>query len=278
MIPPVANRFVAGEDRQEALERAAVLNVRGIRAILNLLGETYSDPATARADVADYHGLIEEIATAELAACIAVKPTQLGLSIRRSLFEDHLEELVAHGVDRDVFVWIDMEGSATTNDTLAVFEEIAPSYPAMTGVCLQSNLRRTDEDIDRLQDVPGLIRLVKGAYNEPSSIAYRDKARIDEAYRRHLETLFRNRSYEIAVATHDPEMIRHAMQLHEVHGTPFQFQLLMGVSEARQSELAEDYEVYQYVPYGGRWFSYFTRRMLERSENLRFAVRAILGR
>ncbi len=146
------------------------------------------------------------------------------------------------------------------------------------GLCLQANLKRTRDDLDRLADVPGKVRLVKGAYDEPKSISYKDKDRVDEAYRTLLEDAFENRDGGIAIGSHDPEMIAYARELHDEYGTPYEVQMLMGVREDAQRELAaEGVTVYQYVPYGSRWVSYFYRRIRERKENLLFAARAILS-
>lgn len=148
----------------------------------------------------------------------------------------------------------------------------------IVGLCLQANLKRTREDLERLADVPGKVRLVKGAYDEPKSIAYKEKDRVDEAYRTLLEDAFENRDGGIAVGSHDPAMIEYAQELHEEYGTPYEIQMLMGVRDDAQYELAADgVRVYQYVPYGSRWLSYFYRRVRERKENLLFAVRAVLS-
>lgn len=277
MIPPIARRFVAGEHRADAITRASTLNEQGMGAIINLLGEHYDDPETAAADADTYCRLLAEIDAAELNAAISVKPTQLGLDIGQDVFRDHLLEIVGTARERDGFVWIDMEASDTTDATLRGFREAASAYPDGVGVCLQANLRRTPSDIADLTPVAGWIRLVKGAYDEPPRLAHQSKRRVNEAYRSCLETLCRTRDHGVAVASHDPEMIASAKQLHIVHGTDLEFQMLMGVAEDRQADLATDHRVVQYVPYGPRWFSYFTRRMLERTENLTFALRAVLG-
>lgn len=278
MIPPIANRFVAGETAAEALEHVRELNESGLGAIVNLLGEHYTDRETVDEDTAVYLGLVEDIARENLDACISVKPTQLGLDLGETFFREQLKRIVADAREADVFVWIDMEDAATTEPTIAAFETAADTYPRGLGLCLQSNLRRTPDDIERLSGVPGKIRLVKGAYRESEQIAHRSAKRVNEAMRANLEALFRTRDWGIALGSHDPAMIEHAQQLHDVHGTPVEFQMLMGVRPEAQAELAADYEVYQYIPYGPRWFSYFSRRVLERTDNAKFALRAVLGR
>ncbi len=144
---------------------------------------------------------------------------------------------------------------------------------------MQANLKRTREDLARLAELPGKVRLVKGAYDEPAEIAYREKRRVDEAYREDLAFMFEAFDDGVAVGSHDPAMIEHAQELHAEFGTPYEVQMLMGVRESAQFDLAtnEDVTVYQYVPYGDKWFSYFYRRIRERKSNALFALRAILG-
>ena len=278
MLPPIANRFVAGEHPATALEHARRLNERDVAAILNLLGEHYDDRELAVEDATEYRKLIDDIASEELDACISVKPTQLGLGVGEDVFRELLEDVVSHGADRGVFVWIDMEDHTTTDATLDAFEALAREYNGDVGVCVQANLKRTREDVERLADVPGKVRFTKGAYDEPPEIAYQEKAVVDRELRALLEYAFRNFDGGISVGSHDPEIIEHATALYEEYGTDFEVQMLMGVREDAQFDLATEYDVYQYVPYGGRWKSYFYRRLMERTENLGFALRAIVGR
>ena len=279
MIPPIARQFVAGESVPVALDHARAANEDGIAVILNLLGEHYDDPADARADTDAYLALLDDIADSGLDACVSVKPSQIGMDVSPDLFEEHYREIVARADDLGAFVWCDMEDADTTDATLDAFESIAGDHPWSVGQCIQSNLKRTADDLDRLLDVPGKIRLVKGAYDESSSIAYTDKARVDEAYRGDLTTLFEGRDRGIAVGSHDPEMISLADRLARDHDADYEVQMLMGVREDAQRDLAaQGVDVTQYAPYGGKWISYFYRRVRERKENLTFAARAVLGR
>ncbi len=277
MIPPIANRFVAGESPAEALAHVRRLNERGVDGIVNLLGEHYDDRTAVADDAAEYRRLVADIAGSRLGGCISVKPSQLGLDIGEDVFRRELAEIVAAAAERDVFVWIDMEDHTTTDATLDAFEAIARDRGGGVGVCLQANLRRTRADLERLADVPGKIRLVKGAYDPPSDVAYIDSARVDQEYRTLLEAAFERYDGGIAVGSHDPAMIEHATALHDRYGTDFEIQMLMGVREDVQYELADEYPVWQYVPYGDRWLSYFYRRIAERKANLRFALRAVLS-
>ena len=278
MIPPVARNFVAGEEAAVALDHVRRTNVDGVGVILNRLGEHYRDRRTADADVAAYRQLVADIGGSDLDACISVKPTQLGLSVNEDAFRENYRRVVEAARSEGVFVWCDMEDATTTDATLDAFETLAREFGGGVGVCLQANLRRTHADVDHLAGAPGRIRLVKGAYDEPASIAYETRAAVNEAYRENLERLFQTSDGGVAVGSHDPEMIALARDLHAEYGTPYEVQMLMGVRERTQRELARDgVDVWQYAPYGDRWLSYFYRRVRERKENLAFALRAVTG-
>ncbi|WP_117593129.1 proline dehydrogenase family protein [Haloprofundus halophilus] len=278
MIPPIAGRFVAGETSATALEHARRTNVDGVKVILNLLGEHYDTREPADADADAYVDLLADLGRTDLDACISVKPSQIGLDVGEDAFRENLERITDAAAEHDEFVWVDMEDHDTTDATLAAYETFAEATGGNVGVCVQANLRRTRTDLERLVDVPGKVRLVKGAYDEPEEIAYTDKADVDESYRENLEFMFQEFDGGIAVGSHDPAMIQYATDLHDEYGTEFEIQMLMGVREEAQRDLADDgYEVWQYAPYGGKWFSYFYRRVRERKENALFALRAITG-
>ena len=289
MIPPIASRFVAGETATAAVDRAETLAERDVGTILNLLGEHYHDRGPADEDADAYCDLVDGIVARDARACISVKPSQIGLDVGadegerptpagRTAFEENLGRIVDHAAERDVFVWIDMEDHPTTDATLDAFEALTTDHGGGVGVCVQANLQRTREDLRRLADLPGKVRLVKGAYDEPKDIAIKQKAEVDERYRELLTYMFESFDDGVAVGSHDPEMIDLATDLAAEHDTDFEIQMLMGVREDAQFDLAEDYEVWQYVPYGTKWLSYFYRRAMERKENLLFAARAVLGR
>ena len=289
MIPPIASNFVAGETSEAALAHVETLNDRGVAGILNLLGEHYEAREPADADADAYVELAKMIAERGVDACISVKPSQIGLTIGDDVFAENLVRIVeaannpgAAGSDGDAtFVWIDMEDHETTDVTLDAFERHATATDGNVGVCVQANLKRTREDLERLAALPGKVRLVKGAYDEPAEISYKKRGRVDEAYRENLRYMFEAFGDGVAVGSHDPAMITDARELHEKHGTPYEVQMLTGVREAAQFDLASDpdvdAEVYQYIPYGSKWFSYFYRRIRERKSNALFALRAVVG-
>lgn len=280
MLPPIARRFVAGESPAAALQHASEVTDDGVGVILNHLGEHYDDPDAVREDAATYRGLIDDVADAGLRTRISVKPSQLGLDVDEALFRETLADVVARGVERDVLVWIDMEDRETTDATLDAYETLAREHDGGVGVCLQANLRRTRDDVERLADVPGRVRFVKGAYDEPAAVAYTDQERVNRELRELLTLAAETfEAGEIALGSHDPSMIDHALSLQERHDRNVELQFLMGVREEAQRDLARrGHDVWQYAPFGSRWKSYFYRRVRERKENLLFVARAIVGR
>ncbi|MFT4922623.1 MAG: proline dehydrogenase [Haloarculaceae archaeon] len=278
MIPPIVDNFVAGETPETALDHVASLNDRGVAGIVNLLGEHYDERAPADADADAYVELLALIEQRDVDACVSVKPSQIGLGISEAAFTANLARIVDAARQHDGFVWIDMEDHTTTDATLDAFEEHARATDGQVGVCIQANLERTRDDLERLAALPGKVRLVKGAYDEPADIAYKGTEAVDEAFTDSLAYMFREFEDGIAVGSHDRAMLDRARDLHDEYGTPYEVQMLMGVREDVQFELAEDVPVYQYLPYGSKWFSYFYRRIRERKENALFAARAVLGR
>ncbi len=274
MLPPLARRFVAGESAASALEHTRRLNDDDIGVILNLLGEHYHERAPAEADAEAYCRLIEDVAETDLRARLSVKPTQLGLFVGEDTFRELLTRVVECASDHGIVVWIDMEDYTTTDATLDAFEHHAREH-GNVGVCLQANLKRTSGDLQRLADLPGKVRLVKGAYDPPPEVAYQDSARVDEAFETHLEYMFEHFTDGIAVGSHDPAMLARAATLHQEYDTPYEVQMLMGVRQRAQRDLARRQAVWQYAPYGSKWLSYFYRRVTENVDNAKFALRAL---
>ena len=276
MLPPLARRFVAGESAAVALEHARRLDEDGIGTILNLLGEHYDERGPADADTDTYCQLLADIATTDLPVVLSVKPTQLGLDVGEEVFRENLSRIVEQAHGTGAFVWIDMEDHTTTDATLDAFEHHAREH-GNVGLCVQANLRRTREDLERLAPLPGKVRLVKGAYDPPTEIALQGSDDIDAAYRDHLAYMFEHFDGGIAVGSHDPAMLAEAASLHDQYGTDYEIQMLMGVREDAQRDLARQRAVWQYVPYGSKWLSYFYRRVSENVGNLKFVMRALLS-
>ncbi len=277
MIPPIASRFVAGETVATALDHTRQLNDRGVGAILNLLGEHYDEQIPADRDAESYLDLLGDLARTDLRARISVKPSQLGLDVSSDLFHSHLGRLAETADETNCYVWLDMEDHATIDPTIDAVEEFGRAHPDTVGVCLQANMMRTPDDLDRLAAVPVGVRLVKGAYDPPDELGYHGADRVNDAFRDLIGDAFQTFDGTIAVATHDMQMIEYAERQCEAFGRSFEIQMLMGVRSEEQFALATDHEVWQYVPYGTKWFSYFYRRVTERRENLAFALRAIVS-
>lgn len=273
MIPPVASEFVAGESPEEAFEHVQRLNERGVEGMLNLLGEHYDSRSPADEDAEEYVEVVEKIHDRGLDASISVKPTQLGLDVSEDVFTGNLER-VLEAAD-GVFVWMDMESREYVDETLDAYMRFADGD---LGVCLQANLRRTLGDLEDVSDVEGRVRLVKGAYSPPEPEAYTGRD-VERAYReavdRALEDGF---TPGLALGTHDLDLVEYADRLAEERGAEFEVQMLMGIREPLQRELAVDHHVTQYVPYGSRWKSYFYRRIRENPSGALLAARSLLDR
>jgi proline dehydrogenase len=268
----VARRFIAGDTLDEAEQTIRVLNERGASVALDYLGENTESEAQARESTGAYLAALDRVQEYGLDANISVKLTAMGLDLRRELALEEATRVAARGKEVGAMVGVDMESHAYVDRTLDVVEALRRSYDDV-GVCLQSYLYRTRDDLDRLNRAQVPVRLVKGAYQEPPEVAYPHKAGVDGAYARLLDTLVQANPYPM-VATHDPAMVRLTKTLVAKHGRDrdtFEFQMLYGVRRDLQEQVvAEGYRLRVYVPYGTQWFPYFMRRLAERPANLYF--------
>jgi proline dehydrogenase len=275
-----ATRFVAGESKESAIAAVRDLNARGIAGSLDLLGENVTDLEAATRAREEYVALLRGIADAGVDSNISIKLTMLGLDIERGVALDHLVAILDAARYTDNWVRIDMEGSPYTQATLDLFFDVFESYPNV-GIVIQSMLRRSDQDIDRLIVAGARVRLVKGAYKEPASIAYEDKLEVNAAFDRMAERLLDRGEYP-AIATHDDERIEHAIEYAAERGIGrhrFEFQMLYGVRrETQEAMVRRGFNMRVYVPYGQQWFPYFYRRLRERKENVSFVLRNLLRR
>lgn len=270
-----ATRFVAGEAVGPALDAVRELNRRGISASLDLLGENVSERSAADAAGAAYIALLRAIADAGADANISIKLTMLGLDIEPALARDHLVTILDAAAETDTFVRIDMEGSPYTQLTLELFHDVFPARRNV-GVVIQSMLRRSAADVERLIGAGARVRLVKGAYQEPAPLAFPEKDAVNASYDQLAERLLAAGTYP-AIATHDDARIDRAIRYAAAHGIGadgFEFQMLYGIRRDTQVALVErGYRMRVYVPYGGQWLPYFTRRLRERKENVGFVLR-----
>lgn len=252
MIPPIVRRFVAGETSAEAIAHGIRLNDCNIGVIFNLTGDYYSDPALVTADRRTYRQLIDDITGTNLRACLSIKPTQLGLCISAELFLENIEMIVKDAYENDLFVWLDMEDHTAVDATIDAFEHCARRYGNI-GICLQANLERTAADLRRVSQLPGAVRLVKGAYAPPSDIGCTDTEQITRRMKALLEYTFDRFDSGVALGSHDPELLEYAGELSAEYGTPYELQTMMGFRTPEEDELAANTERWQYVPFGEKW-------------------------
>ncbi len=274
-----ARRFIAGETSAEAIAAAGALETRQFLVSLDLLGESVATMAEADAATRAYLAVMDEAATAGIGRNVSLKLTQLGLDVDRATAVDNLRRILDVAQKQDFFVRIDMESSLYTEATLDIFETVWNLGQRHVGVVLQSALRRSEDDLRRINRLGGRVRLVKGAYKESRQAAYQSKADVDAAYLRLMRELLRDGVYP-ALATHDPVMIEavraRAAEL-GLGSDRFEFQMLYGVRRDLQAQLVADgYRVRVYIPFGREWFPYFMRRLGERPANVAFVLRSML--
>ena len=274
----LAYRFVAGDSLDDAVRVMTELNRRGWSGSLDHLGENVAEERTARSAADDYLAAFERIAAQGLNANVSVKLTQLGLDISAELCSELLIRILQRAQQLNNFVRVDMEGSAYTQRTLDLVLQLHPQY-SNVGVVLQSYLYRTKDDVSRANAAGVRVRLVKGAYDEPASVAYPKKADVDAAFEAEMKELLRNGSYP-AIATHDDRLIEATTRLARESGIAadgYEFQMLYGIRRDLQERLLrEGHGVRIYVPYGTEWYPYLMRRLAERPANLLFFVRSVV--
>ncbi len=274
----LARRFVAGDTLDEATAATRSLNTAGKPVSLDLLGEAVHDRVTAVSAADQYVAAIRRIAEAELDANVSIKLTQLGLEFDRGLAAENLTRLAQEAAAIGTTVTIDMEDSRYTQATVDLYADAQPQNGNL-GLCLQAYLHRTPDDLERLLPLGGHIRLCKGAYVEPSSIAYTDKGDVDRAFAELLEPLMAADGVRPCIATHDDRLIEKASALARSRSGPWEFQMLYGVRPNLHDQLVgAGTSVRVYVPYGSEWYAYLTRRMAERPANTVFFVRALVGK
>ncbi|HSL26128.1 MAG TPA: proline dehydrogenase family protein [Acidimicrobiia bacterium] len=274
----LAGRFVAGDTVDQAIAAARQLNSAGMEVSLDLLGEEVATSMEVEAALAGYSSCLDRIATEEIRGNISIKLTQLGLGIDRGLAAAALDRLAATASSLGRTVSIDMEDSTYTEATVELYRAAQQRHGNL-GLALQAYLFRTPGDLSALAPLGGHLRLCKGAYVEPETVAYTSKPEVDAAFSRLLSVLMASESVIPAIATHDPRLIEQTRRLATQRKGRFEFQMLYGVRPQAQRELvAAGFPVRIYVPYGSCWYPYLVRRLAERPANLGFFIRALLGR
>ncbi|WP_030351813.1 proline dehydrogenase family protein [Streptomyces scopuliridis] len=281
---PVVNRFIAGESVEETVPVIESMAGRGLEVTLDVLGEDITDPTEALAARDAYLRLIEALAPLELGvrAEMSVKLSSFGQALPggHDLALKNVTAVVEAAAEIGTTVTLDMEDHTTIDSTLAIHGELRERFP-QTGAVVQSYLFRTEEDCRALAEAGSRVRLVKGAYKEPASVAYQDKREVDRAYVRCLRILMNGGGYPM-VGSHDPRLIAITQNLALRAGRKldeYEFQMLYGIREAEQDRLAaEGHRMRVYIAYGTDWYGYFMRRLAERPANLAFFLRSLVSR
>jgi proline dehydrogenase len=277
------SKFMPGETFDDMLRAAQTLPARGIQSVFTRLGENVTDLAEAQAVADHYVSGIDKIRQLAISCEPSVKPTQLGLDIDAAKAREHLHAIAAKAHAANSYLWIDMEQSSYVETTLQLTEELRASFPGV-GVCLQAYLHRTAQDLKRMLRIGAGIRLVKGAYREPPSVALPAKRDVDASYlslgRAMIDDRARGGASRVVFGTHDTEIIgelvRHARSTKVSQGA-YEFHLLYGIQRAEQLRLAGAREhVRVLIAYGSYWFPWYMRRLAERPANVWFVLRSVI--
>ena len=274
-----ARRFIAGETIEEAIDCARTIQSEGMLLTLDYLGESVRTLEEATAATREYVRLMDVIVASGIERNISLKLTQLGVDVDRATCIDNLRRILDPGARHGFFVRIDMENSPYTDVTLEIFETLWQQEYRNVGVALQAYLHRTERDVRRMNELRARVRLVKGAYKEPASVAFQQKAEVDAAFIRLARLLLDGGTYP-AFGTHDAPLLAQ-VRAHALGGRiandTFEFQMLYGIRRDLQRLLVtEGCRMRVYVPFGRQWFPYFMRRLGERPENVTFVLKALL--
>lgn len=280
LVRGLVDRFVAGENLDEALTACHELASAGLALTLDQLGENVSSQEEVDAATRTYVEVLQRLYQERLEPNISVKLTMLGLDLGDEVARSAMLTVLETAREVSGFVRIDMEGSAYTVRTMQLFFDLHDIYPDEVGIVIQTYLYRAEDDVRACIERRARVRLVKGAYAEPASVAFKSRDKIDENYVRLMELLLDHGKFP-ALATHDPALISAAQEHARRNQIPldaFEFQMLYGVRQEEQKRLAsEGYGMRVYIPYGTEWYAYFTRRIAERPSNALFVLRQLFG-
>ena len=276
-----AKRYVAGATLENAVATVRRLASEGCCATIDVLGESVANREQAQAAVGNYMAVIDAISEHSLDANVSLKPTQMGLLIDEGFCRDNIAAILAKAHPRGIFVRIDMEDSPTTDATLRIYRDLIARFPKGTGIVLQARLRRTLADAVQAGAEGTNVRLCKGIYLEPRSIAYRERDIIRNAYVHALRALLAGSSY-VGVATHDEWLVAEALGVAQQLGAGrdrFEFQMLLGVDpELRRILTGAGHKLRVYVPFGSHWYPYSVRRLRENPTIARAGLEAFIRR
>lgn len=252
---------------EQALKSAHEANKNGMGAIINRLGEHMTSNAQIDETVSEYLTLVSNLRKFQVSGGVSIKPTQIGLSKNVKGCQDNFQKIIEKATTSQSFVWVDMESSEYTDETISIYRNLFEKYERV-GIAIQANLKRSNQDLDTIIKDGGKIRLVKGAYRETSRAAYRTRYEVDENYKKLMKMLFLNGN-EFAIATHDSNLIDLAIEFSKKHETKFEFQMLKGIrGELKPVLIKGGFSVSEYIPYGTNWLPYSIRRLKERKRNI----------
>ncbi|MBM4161075.1 MAG: proline dehydrogenase [Ignavibacteria bacterium] len=281
-IRKAVSRFMPGEKLEDALRAAEILRQQSITTVFTHLGENVTDEGDARAVAEEYVDSLEEIHKRKLETSISVKLTHLGLDLSQELCLRNLMTIVERARALGNEVWIDIEQSHYVDRTIATYKTVRHQYPKV-GLCLQAYLHRTEKDLEDLLPLSSAIRLVKGAYKEPASIAFKRKSDVDANFFRLAMRMLENskQGASLAIATHDMQLIRRligeAQRLGLSKGD-YEIQMLYGIQTGEQLRLAADgYRMRILISYGLYWFPWYVRRLAERPANVFFVLKKLFA-
>jgi len=263
----IAKQWIAGNTVDDALISAKNAYRSGRHAIINKLGEYHTSKKQINVSMEEYQKIVKSFRKWSIRGAISIKPTQIGLSISQKECYRNFEKIIRDARNAHVFVWLDMESSEHTDETLEIYHTFFSKYERL-GIALQANLKRTENDLNDLLDIGAKIRLVKGAYREKASISFKTRKDVDNNFIKLMKTLFK-KGNEFAIASHDTKIIHKAQNLSKKYPRKFEFQFLKGIREELKPDLIKKkFVVSDYIPYGVNWLPYSIRRIKERKRNL----------
>ena len=269
-------QLIAGEDRASAIRRAQRSNKRGIFTILNNLGEDTLEKSAVEATVREYTALVADIGRTKINGCVSLKPTQFGICFDKDYCYTNMRKVMLEAKKNDLFMWVDMESREHTDNTIDIYLKLREEY-VETGVCIQCYMKRSRKDLAMLLSHNAKIRLVKGAYNEPPDIVFKNMDDINREFSAQMLMLFEKGEW-FAIATHDSKLIDEAIRLNKKYRREFEFQFLLGVRDELKARLLDNgFRVTEYVPYGKNWLPYTMRRFREKKSNIFLLARSMVS-
>jgi proline dehydrogenase len=275
VVLPLAKKWISGVNLDSAVDDAKKANAKGIGVVVNFLGEEIKDPAKADASADEYLRLQRALSDSGLKGYVSVKLTQLGLGADDQGMRARLEKIADNAERLSQRFWIDMEGSAFTDSTIINYLDLLKRHRNV-GVALQAYTRRSESDLDAILNAGGTVRLVKGAYREGPDFVYPTRAEVSKNFEKLMVTLF-DKGSGFAIGTHDSVLVDRAKALSESSHSSFHFELLKGIRDDLKDELVKSgYGVYEYLPYGDRWWAYSKRRISEHPSNIWLLLRSLI--